>query len=96
MYRDDDLLRTRTRRLSKPKADTFVRFEIQGICNKSRALIKQQKRTGLNKSWVNILVERDQKPSSANCDKARRWEETESGENVVGNNVFEKVRFCEQ
>lgn len=31
-----------------------------------------QKKISLNKSWVNVLVEGDKKPTSINCDKVVR------------------------
>ena len=40
---EDDNLISRTRKLSKPKADTFVRFEMKERSNKATALSKQPK-----------------------------------------------------
>lgn len=44
-----DKLTSRTRRLSKPKTDTFVRYAIKRKCNKASVLSKQPTRTGSNK-----------------------------------------------
>ena len=41
--REDDDLTSRSRRLSKPKADIFVRFEMKERSNKASALSKQPK-----------------------------------------------------
>lgn len=50
----------------------FVKSETEGKCNKARVLPEQPKKNSLNKSWVNVLVEGDKKPSSINCDMAVR------------------------
>ena len=44
---------------------------------------KQPKRTGLNKSSVNELVEGDKKLSNVIWDKDKTRKETESGENLL-------------
>ena len=44
---------------------------------------KQPKRTGLNKSGVNVFVTGGKKSSSLHWDKVTSWEEIESGENVI-------------
>ena len=41
--REDDDLTSRARKLSKPKADTFVRFKMKERSNKATALPKQAK-----------------------------------------------------
>ena len=61
---EDDDLTSRARKLSKPKADTFVRFKMKERSNKATALPKQAKWTGSNRNWVNVLVDGDKKPSS--------------------------------
>ena len=50
---------------------------------KARVMSKQPKRTGLNKSRVNVFVKGDKKPSSQYWDKVTSWSEIKSGENVV-------------
>ena len=82
IWKDDEEL-VMPRSFSKPKANTCIKFEIEGRCNQARVLSKQPKRTGVNKNSVNVIIDGDQKPSSINLDQVTEWEEIESEENVV-------------
>ena len=71
------------KRRSRPRPNTCISFELDGKHSKAKVLSSQPKRSGVNKSWVNILIEGQEKPSSVNWDKVTKWKEIESKENVV-------------
>ena len=67
----------------KPKANTYIEFELGDVTCKARVLSKQPKRTGRNRDWVNIIREGEMDPSSINWTKVERWNEVEGPEETV-------------
>ena len=67
----------------KPKANTYIEFELGDVTCKARVLSKQPKRTGRNRDWVNIIREGEMDPSSIDWTKVERWNEVEGPEETV-------------
>ncbi|XP_057305251.1 uncharacterized protein LOC130642182 [Hydractinia symbiolongicarpus] len=65
---------------SKPKAKSYIKYNLNGRWYRARVLSAQPKRSGTYKNWVNVSNDGDRKPKSINWNDVSKWVELENPE----------------
>ena len=62
---------------------TYIKFNLNGERHQGNVLSTQPKRTGTNRNWINIKLDRSKVPSSVDWNQVDNWSEIESEESVI-------------
>ena len=61
-------------KMKKPKNNSYIKFKLGENWSRGRVMSIQPRRTGVNKDWVNMIIEGENSARGVNWNKVTKWE----------------------